>query len=53
MAQQKGKKPTLFCDIERAEPGIARATAFFFLWKLHGSVRFFGDLAKKWLILQG
>ena len=27
MAQQKGKKPTLVCDIERVEPGIARVTA--------------------------
>lgn len=29
MAQQKGKKSTLVCDIETVEPGIARATAFF------------------------
>ena len=29
MAQQKGKKPTLVYDIERVEPGIARAIAFF------------------------
>lgn len=51
MAQQKGKKPTLVCDIERVEPGIARATAFFV--EITWFVRFFCDLGKKWLILQG
>lgn len=28
MAQQKGKKSTLLCDIEMVEPTIARVTAF-------------------------
>lgn len=29
MSQQKGKKPTLVCDIEKVDPGIGRKTAFF------------------------
>lgn len=28
MSQQKGKKPTLVCDIEKVDPGIGRKLPF-------------------------